>query len=259
MLITDIVFRLPVKPLLRFRCLSKTCCVLIDDPDFINHHLRLSIHTRSNLNLVLKNLHLYSVDLDSLDTAVALDYPVSLSGRTEAFCSSNGLIALRSSDRDIGLYNPSTRKRLKLPVEPVDPTGDSSRSPGYVFYGFGYDSVSDDYKVVRMVKFNKFEDNDRHGDGDGDGGDNNVGYLLDYEVKVYSLRKNSWKRVYMLSLYLSFMFRFFYHLLHRRGYGVLVSGVLHWIFPKRPELNAPNFIVGFDLGAEAFLDVPQPD
>ncbi|MBA0625492.1 hypothetical protein Godav_010682 [Gossypium davidsonii] len=27
------------------------------------------------------------------------------------------------------------------------------------------------------------------------------------------------------------MFQFFYHLMHRRGYGVLTGGVLHWVMP----------------------------
>ncbi|EEF35969.1 hypothetical protein RCOM_1028290 [Ricinus communis] len=38
----DILLRLPVKPLLRFKCVSKTWYSLISDPCFIKSHLQLS-------------------------------------------------------------------------------------------------------------------------------------------------------------------------------------------------------------------------
>jgi hypothetical protein len=48
---------------------------------------------------------------------------------------------------------------------------------GYVYYGFGYDSYGDDYKVVRMAQF-------VNEDGGGGGG-----FGCEYEVKVYSLKE----------------------------------------------------------------------
>ncbi|KDO46316.1 hypothetical protein CISIN_1g043216mg [Citrus sinensis] len=42
-IIIKIFIRQPVNSLLRFRCISKTCCSLIDGPDFIKQHLNHSI------------------------------------------------------------------------------------------------------------------------------------------------------------------------------------------------------------------------
>ncbi|GAY59832.1 hypothetical protein CUMW_197480 [Citrus unshiu] len=41
-IIIKIFIRQPVNSLLRFRCISKTCCSLIDGPDFIKQHLNHS-------------------------------------------------------------------------------------------------------------------------------------------------------------------------------------------------------------------------
>ncbi|XWS15483.1 hypothetical protein CRYUN_Cryun34aG0004400 [Craigia yunnanensis] len=245
--ITDILYRLPVNTLVRFKSLSKPCCSLIDHPDFVRAHLNRSIQTRTNLNIILKGLHLYSVEFDSLDTAVPLEYPLSNGAGTEVFGSCNGLLAFRITDKNLALYNPSTRQFRRSPFSEIDPPPGESCKSGYVFYGFGQDVKTNDYKVVRMVQFNKNDDED---DG---------GYFFDYEVKVYSLKNDSWRKITKLPCYLRFMFQFFYHLLHRRGYGVLAGGVLHWVMPPRIELGMRNRIVGFDLGTEEFVEVPQPE
>ncbi|XVE87675.1 hypothetical protein DITRI_Ditri19aG0006800 [Diplodiscus trichospermus] len=245
--ITDILHRLPVKALVRFKALSKSCCSLIDDPDFIRAHLNRSIQTRSNLNILLKGLHLYIVEFDALDTAVPLEYPLSNGAGTEAFGSCNGLLVFRINDKNLVLCNPSTRQFRRLPVSEIDPPPGESCKSGYVFYGFGQDVKTNDYKVVRMAQFNRNEDED------------DQGYFFDYEVKVYSLKKESWRKITKLPSYLRFMFQFFYHLLNRRGYGVLAGGVLHWVMPPRIELGMRNRIVGFDLGTEEFIEVPQPE
>ncbi|KAJ0018202.1 hypothetical protein Pint_09549 [Pistacia integerrima] len=226
----DTFYLLPVKTLLRFRALSKSFCSLIDGPDFIKHHLEHSLSTKSRLILILKGLHLYTVDLDSLDKAIPFsEYPESIWGGTEVFGSCNGLLALSNSDQDFLLFNPSTRKLFKLPVEIIEVPNDSCIR-GFVFSGFGYDHVNDDYKVVRMVRFKQDEDD-------------NIGWFSEYEVKVFSLKTNSWRQIKKLPNYLRFMFQFYFHLLHIRGYGVYACGVLHWVLPRRPELGVGNLII----------------
>ena len=115
------------------------------------------------------------------------------------------------------------------------------------FYGFGQDVKTNDYKVMKMTQFNRNDDED------------DEGYFFDYEVKVYSLKNDSWRKITKFPGYLRFMFQFFYHLLHRRGYGVLAGGVFHWVMPPRIELGMRNRIVGFDLGTEEFAEVLQPE
>ncbi|XP_019087362.1 PREDICTED: F-box protein CPR30-like [Camelina sativa] len=54
-------------------------------------------------------------------------------------------------------------------------------------------------------------------------------------------------------------FYFYYHLLYRRGYGVLASNSLHWVMPSRPGLISFNTIIRFDLDSDEFaiLDFPE--
>lgn len=245
-LVNDVFFHLPVKSLVRFKCLSKPCCSLIEGEDFVKSHLDLSVKSGAGRSVLLRgHLHLYSVDLRSLDTAKEIEHPLKPRGPAEVFGSCNGLIALSNSMSELALYNPSTRKLHRLPVSPVEhPAGGGIR--GYIFYGFGYDSVNDDYKVVRMVQFRRDEDDD-------------IGCFFPYEVKVYSLRTDSWKRVETSPFQLQFLFNFYYHLMFRRGYGVLACNNLHWVMPRSHELGNRNVIFGFDLAAELFHIVPVPD
>ncbi|KAJ8759716.1 hypothetical protein K2173_009817 [Erythroxylum novogranatense] len=243
--VSDVLHRLPVKSLVRFRSLSKPFCSLIDSRDFVNIHLRHSLSAKSHLHLLIKEWMLHSADFDSLHAADDFTHPLSSGGGTEVIGSCNGLLALRNSERDLGIYNPSTKKLKRLPVCEIDPPGSRLRT-GYVFYGFGYDSVHDDYKVVRMATFVE--------------GDEALDVFdFDYDVKVYSLKSDSWRRVKDLPFYLRFLKKPFYHVLHKRGYGVIASNSLHWTFPRRPELGVKDSILAFDLGEEMFREVGRPD
>ena len=104
--ILEILSRQPVKPLLRFRCVSKPWLALINIQEFIKLHLKHSLKTNTNRSLILEDYCLYSSDLDSLDRAV-------ISG------SCNGLLCL-SKQKDVALWNPSTRKYKKLPDTPME-------------------------------------------------------------------------------------------------------------------------------------------
>ncbi|KAJ0016551.1 hypothetical protein Pint_09539 [Pistacia integerrima] len=247
-IITDILCKQPVKSLLRFRAISKACCSLIDGQDFVKMHLNHSLQTKANLSLILKGLHLYTVEFDTLDTPLDLNHPLYIGGGTEVIGSCNGLIVLRNSEQDLALYNPLTRKLRRLPVCEIGLPSDSC-SPGYVFYGFGHDPIKDDYKLLRMVQF-------KENDPDEIVSSSSFGY----EVKVYSLKTNSWRKISNLPKYLRYLFQFFYHLMFRRGYGVLASGSLHWVAPRRLELvDVPNLIVAFDLVKEEFRELSLPD
>lgn len=243
--VNDTLYRLPAKTLLRHRGLSKLHCSIIDNPSFVKQHLKHSVSIKSRRSLILKGLHLYTVDFDSLDTATPFDmYTESIWSGTEVFGSCDGLIGLSNSEKDICLLNPSTRKLFKLPVAEIDfPSEPCIR--GFVFYGFGRDLVNDDYKVVRMVQFRS----DEHDE---------LGCSYDYEVRVYGLKTNSWKKAKNLPRYLRFLFQFYYHLLHRRGYGVFAGGSLHWVLPRTPDLNANSAIIAFNLATDEFSPLPQP-
>ncbi|XP_059632812.1 F-box/kelch-repeat protein At3g23880-like [Cornus florida] len=80
--------------------------------------------------------------------------------------------------KDSFLWNPTTRQCKELPQ-----TGPSEFT--YNFYGFGYDSSKDDYKVVIGLYENIYE--------------------KEFEIQVYSRRTNSWKKIQVHPRTLFFM------------------------------------------------------
>ncbi|KAK8630315.1 hypothetical protein V6N13_079113 [Hibiscus sabdariffa] len=232
-IIPEILRRLGVKDLLRFRCVSKPWCSLIDDPDFIKLQLSHSLKTSTHLSLVLRDSYLFSVDFDSPKAAQKLDNPFLDEGvGTEIWGSCNGLLALYNGGEEMALWNPSTRKSQMLSFTEIE-------FPRYfcltqfIVYGLGHDPISDDYKLIQMVQLYDEEDNDS----------------FVSEVKVYSLRTNSWRRIKDFPFYLKY----------RRAYGVLANNALHWVVSKRPESDTRSFVVAFDLGTEEYRVVELPD
>ncbi|OIT23019.1 f-boxkelch-repeat protein [Nicotiana attenuata] len=180
-LITEILLRLPVESLLRFRCVSKSWLALISSPEFVKAHLNISAnnkdytHHRLMMNFEskynIKDCSLSSLFNESVIEAFDLDYPTKSNGSYKRFPNSdrivgsvNGLICLAMEDYDLVVWNPSIRKYKKLPdsrprLERM--TYDFHR------YGFGYDEFHDDYKVVGIFT---------------------CGSLDQVEFKIYSLK-----------------------------------------------------------------------
>ncbi|KAK9175552.1 hypothetical protein WN944_027559 [Citrus x changshan-huyou] len=154
--ITEILSLLPVNSLMRFGCVSKQICALIDSPEFIKLHIRF-----------------FSANMDSLDIAVQLlDHPLDSCPKNpiKVIGSCNGLLALPRYWRNkVYLLNPSTKKHQLLPNIVFD-SESHYNIPVISQFGFGYDASTDDYKMVRIVMSTK-------------------------QVFVYSLETNSWKRV----------------------------------------------------------------
>ncbi|CAL1353933.1 unnamed protein product [Linum trigynum] len=75
-LIAATLCRLPVKSLLRLRCLSKSWCSEIDNSSFTQIQLRHSKEASSNLSLVLNETYQYFVNLECLNAAVKLEHPL---------------------------------------------------------------------------------------------------------------------------------------------------------------------------------------
>ncbi|XP_027330537.1 F-box protein CPR1-like isoform X2 [Abrus precatorius] len=230
--ITDIVARLPVKTLLRLRVTCKWWRSLIDSTHFIFFHICKSIHNNnSNTALILRHhSHLYQVDLHALDQAVELNHPLMCySGSINVLGSCNGLLCISNIADDFALWNPSLRKHRILPADRLN-HAESSLFAARV-YGFGYDSFTNDYKVV------------------------SISYFVDLHkrtfnslVQLYSMRSDAWKDLPSMP----------YALCCARTMGVLVGGALHWVVTRKLEPDQPDLIVAFDLRFEKFREVPLP-
>ncbi|XP_058203815.1 F-box/kelch-repeat protein At3g23880-like [Rhododendron vialii] len=228
-IIFEILSRLPVKSLLRFRCVSKSWRSMISDPKFAKAHLSLAstnpdyAHHRLLLlsllshEFAVKSCSLHAVLQEHSDTAVDLDYPLEAPHckvRIYGFC--NGLACI-GTERIVFLWNPCTRKSKRLPAV--------ERGARFIMYAFGYVESIDDYKVVGFFC--------------------NVGTCgFNVEVMMYTLKTDSWRSIVEFSNCLPLF-----------GSGICVNGVLHWTASGESH----KVIVSLDLLKETFGEVLLPD
>ncbi|MCD7451387.1 hypothetical protein HAX54_011695 [Datura stramonium] len=232
-LITEILLRLPVKSLLQFRCVSKSWLASISSPEFVKTHLSVSANNkeyrRHRLMLrfdppycSLQECSFSSLLNESVTEAFDLDYPMKISNKFIWIVGSvNGLICLAIEDKQLFLWNPSIRKFKKLPDSRATMKADS-----FFMYGFGYDEIHDDYRVV--VGFRS------------------LGF---FKVEIYSLNSDSWRSID----------DFPSGVLSMKS-GMLVNGKLHWAntaFQDLPSYNARG-IISIDLANGKWGKVEQP-
>ncbi|KAG8385826.1 hypothetical protein BUALT_Bualt03G0085600 [Buddleja alternifolia] len=232
-LIEDILRRLPVKTLKRFRAVSKTWCFLIDSERFIKLHFRHSLITNSHRNLILGGLALYAVDLDSLDKAHVIKPPFYYKSVDSISNSCNGIVLVMSEPPV--LWNPFSRSYKVLPNTCVEspPAADLEESYSRTTYGFGYDSRNDDYKVVKVVEYRNTETH----------------IWLSSEAKIYGLKSNSWRTIKSFPYSLPFL---------RGHWRVLVNGALHTLAGGSPGDVHGARIMGFSVESEEHYEVKMP-
>ncbi|KAJ1395061.1 F-box-like domain superfamily [Sesbania bispinosa] len=166
-LMIEILSWLPVKSLVRFRCVSKFFKFLISNPNFVKLHLQRS---PKNANILVKmrdsvrrHFLLFRSVSSLIDCPSSIDFQdLSLDWgfnlkqhKYDLVGSCNGLVCLvtkshysptlLNEEYHVRLWNPATKLRSqKSPSLLVDP----QVHPCDIVFGFGYDSSSDMYKVV---------------------------------------------------------------------------------------------------------------
>ncbi|KAG8385828.1 hypothetical protein BUALT_Bualt03G0085800 [Buddleja alternifolia] len=225
-IIRDILSRLPVKSLLRFRCVSKPWRSMIDTKDFIKLHLRHSYNTNSNRTLLVDSTQLFYIDLDSFER---LDIGDTQFEPQTVACSCDGLVLIVFKFNNIVLWNPATRKLNKLPATPLECQISVKANCVDERYALGYDSKHDDYKVVRVIQASTRVD----------------GGCLSSETKIYSLRSNSWKQVE----------DFPYMLPSCKRWGVYLNDALHTVVK---DSQCSEVIMAFNVAKEEHYEVPKP-
>lgn len=236
-IIQDILLRLPVKSLLKSRCVSKSWLSLISSPQFVKTHLKLSaenadyanhriIFTFTNPCFNLKQCSVSSLMFKPRTVTSNIDYPNKSPYKAVWVVGScNGIICVAIDEKDIFLWNPSTRKSKELP-----PVGVEMKQGFYYMWGFGFSESDDDYKVVGVFC--------AYGNG----------CVLESMVMIYSLRTDSWKRIEDFSCGIPF-----------DDTGRFASGKLHFAATSTVEFNSRWNIVSLDLKSEAYGTVEQPD
>ncbi|XP_026423690.1 F-box/kelch-repeat protein At3g06240-like, partial [Papaver somniferum] len=248
-IIVDILKRLPVKSVLKFRCVCKKWYNILNDLEFLKKQQNHDLGDDESTLILKKGLDYYSISNDtftSISSSSSSDVAITLSGKdvkvldfpiispktlirsfieetVQILGSCKGLICfVLCFARIHGLLNPFTGEYRKLP-SPMSsiPSGKS------LFYNYelGYDSKINDYKLVRIAK-----------------SDENVP-----EVEVYTVGSNSWRSIENLDFpYVSC-----------RGTSKFLNGSLHWI--ANHSFQIPRVMVSFDLGGETFKELALPE
>ncbi|KAM3286722.1 hypothetical protein P3S67_025521 [Capsicum chacoense] len=213
-ILVDILTRLPVKSLLRFKCVSESWKALISDPYFKRKHLN---HAKNKLNFQKflfdtlspgKGYDFYCASL-SLNGLVndfrRLDWP----SVSTPFCENSS-----NEPSMLSLWNPSTSESMVLP---------RLGSPLQVStYGLGYDSISDDYKVLRIDQEGMAPD------------------------EILALKSGSWRKIDQPSIRIdSDGFTMF-----GRECLAFVHGAFHWL--------GPQSVVSFNISDETYGRIPLP-
>ncbi|PRQ46613.1 putative F-box domain-containing protein [Rosa chinensis] len=257
-IIDEILSRLPVKPLCRFKCVSKSWRSLISDPDFIAMHSSKAFEIKDVLSQRLKLLftdwesdcvycldvgqllnHNHNVEVDGLvATSAELDFVFDNLPRRGGYnCTGlvhtcNNFLFFQITDpfetnnsflHNHLITNPATRELKKVPLPPP---WRLQREPDFLdYYGFGFDYSTNQYKVVNMQVY----------------------VIYGIVFSVYTLETSSWRRVEGEFLYFPMS----------TG-GIVLNGHVHWLAKCEAKQDPPLLIISFNLAKEEVREIPLP-
>ena len=259
-ILTNIFVRLPIKSIVTCTAVCKTWKSLLQNPTFISNHLHHSSNNNNNKHPLLL-FRLCSLELAEAVSEMTIeenekeqyvlhfdnqdfneyarfdDFPFhgqSYGGIFHVVGTCNGLIFLADDlygyHYKFFLWNPCVRKFVKLPK----PNITFFSHGGYdATVGFGFDSKTNDYKVVRFVTL---EEKGQKGKSPP-------------EVEVYSLSTGKWRMVTALPPIGA---------ARGREPEAFVNGALHWVALRKTGNKFLNFVMVFDLRDEVFREIALP-
>ncbi|XP_071703434.1 F-box/kelch-repeat protein At3g06240-like [Rutidosis leptorrhynchoides] len=239
-LITEILYRLPSKSVGRFRSVSKEWLSPLSSPEFIKTHqntlnrnyLFFRLSSSNEINFIPFHYHA-EANKEEEEESVPTKFQLQFHNNKRIHGSCNGLVLLSafrlcSGHETLIISNPTTREFVELPD--CDFKIEGHRFVYFIMRDLGYDSVTDDYKVVTINRFQNPTDDD-----------------LIMCVHVYSLRRNTWTRV------IDFPDKYHWPRIRSKA---LVNGSFHWVAYNVPDQT--KVIVAFNLADENFSEVPSP-
>ncbi|XP_050278435.1 F-box/kelch-repeat protein At3g23880-like [Quercus robur] len=249
-LLEEILSRLPVKSLIRFKCVKKSWSNLLQNRNFIakQHYNRCSQTHPSLLAESLDytiwgspitpryflSLHTHPDDDEERTTMVAM------TTRLPRMCVCiNGIICLAGSFVGFNgfvLWNPAIRQ-YKLVSYPNFPFPAANC---FDCFAFGYDHISDDYKAVSICA--------RYWNT------GNSFIYMDSCVHVYTLSTDSWRQINPAFDHSDVR-------LHSYQNGIYLNGVHHWLGLLMDKFGQCEceIIVSFDMGNEVFQITKLPE
>ncbi|KAF5935645.1 hypothetical protein HYC85_026774 [Camellia sinensis] len=248
-LLIDILTRLPAETLVRFTLVCKSWYSLITSPSFISHHLNLTISNPNSTHLLLRyctedpiQQEHYSLRCDdpinnTFKEYAKLNFPFTCIDPPFGLVGScNGLICISDDqycyNHKMFLWNPLIRKSVSIPYPNVR---FGSHGPFMHSLGFGFDSISNDFKVVRIVHI---------------GLDCN---RVPPEVELYTLKTGIWRNISDKALP---------YIVVERSRQAYINGVSHWV-AHTPRYGHGgifrNLIVSFNMNDEVFGEISFPE
>ncbi|KAM3327560.1 hypothetical protein P3S68_033907 [Capsicum galapagoense] len=243
-IIMDILSRLPARSLLRFKCVLKFWMALISEPYFTTKHFNHAKNNQRFEKMLFLNreysFHCSSLSSDQLfENVQGIDRPRS--GKLWGWnihCCYDGLVLVgvrNYPDKDfmLLLWNPSTRESVVLPNPKFSQEVTCT-------WGLGYDSTSDDYKILKI-----------------DGKERN---------EVLALKSGSWRKIDdhpatdnpVLSAmdYLAFRDGALdcVDTPSNMGYLAFVHGAFHWV-----DSLLKHSMVTFSISDEVYGEIPLPE
>ncbi|XP_017254760.2 putative F-box protein At3g16210 [Daucus carota subsp. sativus] len=223
-LMFKIFFLLPVATLLRCKSVCKTWLSIISDPQFVEAHC---IESQKRQPSSVTELSSDQICIDNHESKTLLQLSIFYDGIIHFLSCCNGLVCFANTAYStIFLGNPMTRQFKKVPTPQKQTAG--SFSIGCKL-GFGFDDVSQDYKIIRFVCDHK-----------------DSSYSI--EAEMYSANEDSWKEIRVpIGLETTFQF-----VRHRRGcvFRPDQSRVLYF--------EGFREVLSFDLHDEVFRLHPYP-
>ncbi|KAL3501607.1 hypothetical protein ACH5RR_036056 [Cinchona calisaya] len=191
-IIPQILKELPAKSLIRFKCVSRNWCSIIEDPHFVELHRQRSHHRPGGIYFLLhtKEDEYKISQFDSKQISAPTPFKVPIppnADLTNPYLfqrqSIEGLICLHNV-----IWNPSTGKTLTLPRLEQSFVLDIDK-PVYVtgfenLYFLGFDLSIRKHKVLRICRAKKLSIHNIY-----EFGESSTGFL----IKIYTLGTNSWR------------------------------------------------------------------
>ncbi|XP_057433485.1 F-box/kelch-repeat protein At3g23880-like [Lotus japonicus] len=227
--ILEIFLRVPVRSVIRLKCVCKSWKILISSPQFAKDHFRMKSFISSVTSMRLASLAYYNHRklITTCPVQSLLENPLARRETSsftvenrwvEILGSSNGLLCLADNFCLFRLINPFTRSASKK--SPPLPLRLNVFKDEVAQYGFGYDQLNDKYKVL-------------------------VTYGFPRVTKLYTFgTQSSWTTIQ----------NFPCDQVPQMWYkaGKFVSGTLNWFVLER------NVIISFDLEKETYGEVLLP-
>ncbi|CAL5210777.1 unnamed protein product [Lathyrus oleraceus] len=272
----DILSKLPMKSLKRFSCVCKFWSNLFEEPQFMDiyrtslfvsnyddHHNSCFLFKKTpELGENQNEDNIVLLSGEAFENKVKLDWPPpfevyrgriyiigSIVNGMLCLCRGNGRGDHICINQEVILWNPSTEDFKVIPSGSFKHTILKAFPPDTIFedlskittfvniYGFGYDPIVDDYKLIRNFCF---IDNKKYELDPND-------YIHDETLwQIYSLKSNSWRDIQV---------KMPNHILdsgwEQNGNAIYFQGMCHWWGYK--DYYGEHVLVSFNLRNEVFI------